>query len=66
MRIAVSMGTLIFCLEALGAWLCAGFVLALCLFPASVDTDDIGIPTGADSGDSENPETSFIPPRTAR
>jgi len=69
MRIAVSMGTLIFCLEALGVWLCAGFVLALYLCPlffAASDTDNIGILTGADSGDSQNLETSFIPPRTAR
>lgn len=65
MRIAVIMGTLIFCLEALGVWLCAGFVLALCLFP-SMDMDNTAIPTGIDSGDSKNPETSFIPPRTAR
>ena len=60
------MGMLIFCLEALGVWLCAGFVLALCLFPAAMDMENIGISTGADSGDSPNPETSFIPPRTAR
>jgi len=66
MLIAVAMGTLIFCLEGLGVWLCAGFVLALCLFPAPIDTDSAGIPTGIDSGDSNGPETSSIPPRTAR
>jgi hypothetical protein len=60
------MGTLIFCLEALGVWLCAGFVLALCLFPAPIDLDNAEIPTGIDSANSNNPETSSIPPRTAR
>jgi hypothetical protein len=66
MRIARSMmGTLIFGLEALGVWLCAGFVVALCIFPASIEMDDLETPTGAESGDSQNPETSYIPPRRA-
>ena len=67
MLIARSMiGTLIFGLEALGAWLCAGVVVALCIFPASIGMDNLETPAEAESGDSQNPESSYIPPGTAR